>query len=400
MRRVLLAVMLLAPACTTHKDDAKADATVVLNAPFSTAPSIAEPIERGATLAVEQHNASGHGPRLRISRKDNRGSAAQGAANIRLAAAEHAVAVVDEGTGVDAAWQDAQDAGVPVGVVYQGGEGLVDAAARKSVFRIAPTNRGASFRLAEYLVPKGIPLALLHDDSPYGADGGKALAKAFSRNRSSIVADATLSAAAGADPAPHVLRARQADAKAVVVWAEPHVLAATLRAMRGAGWSVPVYASTSAEDPLVRQQLSAHPDWLDGLTFVSSRLTSEKGTAPFEAFRAAYEKRFGPVKVGVRSQGQEVVAPPDWAMYAYDFVNVVIDGLRRAGANRPGPKLLDAMERTEIRGANGDERGFNAKNHEGVVDDDIFFAAFRDMVWTPVRDDPLSATLPPIPQTL
>jgi branched-chain amino acid transport system substrate-binding protein len=404
MRRaalILLVALVLLPGCAKNAPGDDTAATIVLNAPFSTAPSVAEPIERGATLAVEQHNATGAAPRLRLARKDSRGSAAQGAANIRQAADQHAAAVVDEGTGVDAAWEDAQRAGLPVGIVHQGGEGLVDAAARKSVFRIAPTNRGASFRLAEYLVPKGIPLALLHDDSPYGADGGRALAKAFARNRSSVVADATLSAAPGANPAPQVLQARQANAKAVVVWAEPQVLAATIRAMRGAGWAAPVYASTSAEDPLVRQQLSAHPDWLDGLTFLSSRLTSEKGTAPFEAFRTAYEKRFGPVRVGVKTkQGKEVVAPPDWAMYSYDFVNVVIDGLRRSGATAAGPKLLEAMERTEIRGANGDERGFNSKNHEGVVDDDIFFAAFADMVWAPVRDDPLSATLPPIPQTL
>ena len=53
----------------------------------------------------------------------------------------------------------------------------------------------------------------------------------------------------------------------------------------------------------------------------------------------------------------------------------------------------------EVAGANGDERSFNERNHEGVVDDDSFFAQFQDMVWTPVRDDALSATLPPIPQT-
>ena len=43
----------------------------------------------------------------------------------------------------------------------------------------------------------------------------------------------------------------------------------------------------------MRQQLSDHPEWLDGLTFTSSRLTAEKGPAPYEHFRSAYEKRFG-----------------------------------------------------------------------------------------------------------
>jgi hypothetical protein len=34
-----------------------------------------------------------------------------------------------------------------------------------------------------------------------------------------------------------------------------------------------------------------------------------------------------------------------------------------------------------------------------VVDDDVYFARFKDMTYSPVADDPLSATLPPIPQT-
>jgi hypothetical protein len=34
-----------------------------------------------------------------------------------------------------------------------------------------------------------------------------------------------------------------------------------------------------------------------------------------------------------------------------------------------------------------------------VVDDDVYFARFEDMVYAPVADDALSATLPPIPQT-
>ena len=51
------------------------------------------------------------------------------------------------------------------------------------------------------------------------------------------------------------------------------------------------------------------------------------------------------------------------------------------------------------RGANGDERGFNEHNHEGVIDDDVFFARFHDMTFAPVEDDPLSSTLPTIQQT-
>jgi hypothetical protein len=52
-----------------------------------------------------------------------------------------------------------------------------------------------------------------------------------------------------------------------------------------------------------------------------------------------------------------------------------------------------------VEAANGDSRGFNQHNHDGVVDDDVYFAHFHDMTYAPVPDDPLSATLPEVPQT-
>jgi hypothetical protein len=52
-----------------------------------------------------------------------------------------------------------------------------------------------------------------------------------------------------------------------------------------------------------------------------------------------------------------------------------------------------------VQGANGDSRSFSSSSHEGVVDDDVYFARFSDLTYAPVKDDPLSATLPAIPQT-
>ena len=377
----------------------------MVNAPFSAQPFIAKSILQGTELAADQINAAGGVPlgkgkdkvRLRVQQADNGLSPATAATNVRNAVAAKAVAVVDEGTGVDASAPAAGAAGLPIGIVYQGGEALIDRASKPSVFRIAPTNRGMSFRLAEYLVPKGVRVAIIHDDSGLGADGAAALDKAFAENRSSVTT--TLTVPAAGDPAPQVLEARRSGATAVLIWARPAAVAAVVRAARSTGWTVPISTMTSGEDPLVRQQLSDHPEWLDGLTFTSSRLTAEKGPAPYERFRSAYEKRFGPDQVGVTSNGKPVVQPPDWPMYAYDFVNVLAAAMTRSGQSQASKELVAAMEQVEVNGANGDERSFNERTHEGVVDDDIFFASFHDMIWSPVKDDPLSATLPPIPQT-
>ncbi|MFL5954964.1 MAG: ABC transporter substrate-binding protein [Gaiellaceae bacterium] len=403
MRRTLAvpAAVLALTACGSHAPAQRAALTVVVNAPFSRSPYLGRTIENGARLAANEVNANGLriGDRtyeLRIRTMDTALSPARAVANVRRAVGQSAVAIVDEGTGIDASWRFAHD--VPICVVYEGGDQVTDPLARPNVFRIAPTDHGIAFRLAEYLVPKKLKVALLHDDSDYGAAGSRALNLAFSRNRSSIALDEALPADA-LDLGPQVLRARRAHATALLVWGRPSTIAAVLTAARSAGWDVPVFTPPAGADPFVRQQLADHPSWLDGLTFAGGRLTAEVGTGPFQAFEQKYESAFGVDKVGVKTRGgASVVEPPETAMYAYDFVNLLAAALLRAGSTEHA-KVTAALNEVTTEGANGDERAFNRHNHDGVIDDDVYFARFHDMTYAPVRDDPLSATLPTLPQT-
>ena len=373
---------------------------IAVDAPFSKSPYIGNTVANGVQLAADQLNNRGfHGVtfHVKVARFDNALSASRAVANMREALRRGAIAVVTDGTGVDATWQLADRAHVPIGIVYQGGKGLVDPVKRPNVFRIAPTDHGVAFRLAEYVVPKHLRVALLTDDSAYGQEGKAALGEAFSTTPRAVATRITIPSSAG-DVSPQVLEARRAHATGLLVWAQPSVLAKTIVAARSSGWQVPIFATPAAEDPLVRQQVADHPSWLNGLTFASGRMTAELGPAPWDAFEAAYESAYGATFIGVRSHGMRVIQPPDYAMYAYDFVNVLGAALERAGeASRA--KVLAAMTQVSTRGANGDERGFNERSHEGVVDDDVYFARFRDMTFRPVKDDPLSATLPTIPQT-
>jgi ABC-type branched-subunit amino acid transport system substrate-binding protein len=403
VRRVLLlAVVAVAlSACGSHSATPRAQLTVVVNAPFSRSPYLGQTIENGTRLAVSEVNAAGIPVRnktyeLRVRTMDTALSPARAVANVRRAAGQGAVAIVDEGTGIDASWRLAR--GVPICVVFAGGDQVTDPIARPNVFRIAPTDHGIAFRLAEYLIPKRLKVALLHDDSDYGAAGAHALGAAFSRNRSAVAIEETLPADA-LDLGPQILRARRAGATALLVWGRPATIASAITAARTAGWNVPVYTPPTGADPFVRQQLADHPSWVDGLTFAGGRLTSEVGTAPFRAFEQKYESAFGVDEVGVKtSAGKSVIQPPETAMYAYDFVHLLAAALVKVGSTDPA-KVTEALNEVTTEGANGDERAFNKHNHDGVIDDDIYFARFHDMTYAPVADDPLSATLPQLPQT-
>jgi ABC-type branched-subunit amino acid transport system substrate-binding protein len=365
---------------------------------------VAETIANGAELAVlELSNSKSLTVgdttyTFKVAKYDTGGSPTTAVANVRRAVAADAVTILDEGTGVDASWQIANEAHIPIGIVYQGGVELVDPATRPNVFRIAPTDHGVAFRLAEYLIPKGLKVALLHDDSGYGQQGAKVLDEAFGSNPESVAIRMTLPSSAS-DLAPQLLAARRAGATAVLLWAQGPVIAKALIAARSAGWNVPFYTPGAGADPVVRQTLADHPTWMDGLTFASGRLTAEEGPGPFNAFASKYRTAFGVEKVGVKtSSGEDVIQPPEYGMYAYDYVRVLIAAIQHAGGAENRAKLLSAMNEVTIEGANGDERGFNEKSHEGVVDDDVYFARFHDMTYSPVKDDPLSATLPTIPQ--
>ena len=64
-------------------------------------------------------------------------------------------------------------------------------------------------------------------------------------------------------------------------------------------------------------------------------------------------------------------------MYSYDCVNVLAAAVQRAGDPDDRTAVLDALDQVSVTGANGDQRGFNENSHEGVVDDDVYFAASK-----------------------
>ena len=408
MRRglfLLVGLALLAAGC--GKSSSSSDLghlTVAVDVPVTGSPYVAQTIRQGLELATANLNAGGgvrageKSYRIDVKLYDNHLSARQAVEDTRRALDANAIAIVTDGTGVNATWQIAQRDGVPISITYDGGSGLVDAETRPNVFRIAPTNHGIAFRYAEYLVPKKLKVALLSDDSAYGSEGAADLDRAFSENPEAVATKLTLPAGQS-DLTAQILRVKRSGATALLVWGQPPTIAAVLSAARSSGWDVPVYAPPTGADPFIRQQLADHPEWVDGLTFASGRMTAEVGTAPFESFQSQYESTYGADKVGVKtSAGEPVIQPPEFAMYAYDFAHVLTAAIIRAASTDP-KKITAALNQVTTQGANGDERGFNEHNHEGVVDDDVYFARFHDMTFAPVPDDPLSSTLPVIPQT-
>ena len=375
---------------------------VVVSAPVSTEPWIANSISNGARLAVDEINRRG-GFRLKGGQKklklvvlDNASSPATALANAREAVSRHAAVLLTDGTGATAVADVTDAAKLPAFILFNGGASLIDPARHPSMFRLAPADAIMTRRLADYIANQQPKVALLTDDSAYGEQGRAALRDAFKIDEVQVVSDQTIPRRAS-DLAPQVLAARRSGAGKLIVWASASDVAATLEAVHKAGWNVPVISGQTGEDPLIRQRLVAHPDYLRNFRFVSSRITAEMGPKPFNAFRARYEKALGVDKVGVKQNGRDVIQPPDWPMYPYDAVNLVDEAINSAG-ELGAPLLKTLNQGARIVGANGDQRGYSAEYHEGVSPQDMYFAQFEGFVFVPVSDDPLSGTLPSVNQ--
>jgi ABC-type branched-subunit amino acid transport system substrate-binding protein len=402
IRRLLVVLLVLAaPACSGSSGGAgktEGEVLVVVSAPLTAQPWIGRFAERGAQLAAQELNAAGGaaGRKVVVEVLDNGGSPQQAVKNARTAVAKHALALIIDGVGAIATADVTDPASLPTFIVFEGGASLVDAKERPTLFRMAPANKPMATRLSDYMSEKVKVVGLLADDSTFGREGATQTRIAFKRNEIKLVSDSTVPEGTS-DVAAQVLEARRKGAKALVVWTRATGLAAAVRAARSSGWNVPIYAGPTGEDPLLRQRLADHPEWIEGLTFVSFRITSETGPAPFAAYRKDYEKAFGVEKVGVKAGGRDVVMPPDWSMYSYDSVKLIAAVLKNSGG-RLGPPLMEAMQRTVITGANGDERGFGVEDREGVSPDDMYFGVFKDMRFAAVTDDILSTNLPVVEQ--
>ena len=400
-RRVVAAALsllaLLLTACSPGAASSD-EVLFVVSAPLTAQPWVGTFVQRGAELAAAELNDGGGvgGKQVRIEVLDNAGSPQRAADNARTAVARGAAALITDGVGAVAVSEVTDPVPLPVFVVFEGGESIVDPEQRPTLFRLAPANRPMSQRLADYVSEKAQSVALIGDGSSYGREGVEATRGNLARNDVAVTAEATIPEGAG-DVAPQVLEARRSGAQALIVWARASGVAAVVRAARSSGWDVPVFTGPTGEDPLVRQRLADRPEWLDGLTFVSFRITSEVGPEPFAAYRQAYEAKFGAEQVGVEAGGRPVLLPPDWSTYAYDAVKLTAAALGVAGGERGAP-LMEALNSTVITGANGDERGFGPADREGVSPDDMYFGRFEDLRFAPVDDDILSTNLPPVPQ--
>jgi branched-chain amino acid transport system substrate-binding protein len=378
---------------------------IALVVPSNAAPYLAQTVQRGADLAMREINASGGvdvgGSKRTVQLRtyDDGLDPQRTRSAVQSAIHDGAFGILTDGYGSLASAADSDAAGVPQIVIHNGSASLIDPAARPSLFRLGIANDAAASILSGYVAKSAKAPGILHDDTDNGRDGDKQLRAALPTAGVHPVASQEVAHDAPAvDAQVHALVDAHADA--LILWGSDAFVARAVVAAHGVAPSLPVFAGPSAESPLVRAQ--AGPDASDGVAFAASRMTSEDDSVSFGQFEhrlAAAEG--GPTDAGFKDrEGREIRQPADVEIFSYDAVALLGAAAAKLGSVAPSATLLQQMTKTRVRSVNGDARGFNPDNHEGVSDDDVYIARIHDMQLAPVKDEPLSATLPTADQIL
>jgi ABC-type branched-subunit amino acid transport system substrate-binding protein len=378
---------------------------IAVVAPTTAAPYLAQTLHRGADLAMRELNAAGgvtvNGTRhmVQIRTYDDALDPQRTRAAVQNAIHDGAFGIVTDGYGAMAAAADSDAAGVPQIVIQNGSASLIDPQGRPSLFRVGIANDAAASILSAYVAKSSKAPAVLHDDTDNGRDGDKQLQQALPTAGVHPVASREVAHDAPAVDA-QVRAVLDAHADSLIVWGTDTFTGRVIAAAHAAAPELPIFTGPSGESPAVRALAGA--DATDGVAFVASRMTSEVDSASFGQFEhrlAAAEG--GPIDAGVKDrEGREIRQPADVEVFSYDAVDLLAAAAQKLGSLQPSAKLLPLMTQTRTHSANGDARGFNPDNHEGVADDDFYIARFHDMVFAPVKDEALSATLPTSDQLL
>ena len=378
--------------------------TIALDVPTTADVYVASAISRGAGLAVKEANAKGvtvAGTTYTVALRsyDDNNQPSQSAQNVSSAISDGATAVIEDGLGAATSAPKGAAAGVPEIDVANGTAALMDQQNRPSLFRLGIANDAAATLLGRYIAQSSPKVAIIHDDTDSGRDGADQLSQALVTAGGR--ADPSMEVPAGAATFDSQLQSVVASgAGALAIWGGDLFVAKVVTSAHAAKFNLPVFAGPTGESPAVRA--TAGNTATDGLRFVSSRLTSEGDSTSFTQF----EQRIaaangGPTDAGFKdAAGREVRQPDDLDSFAYDAVNLVIAALKKQNSASPGQGLVSALGSVSVPSANGDTRGFNPQNHEGISDDDMYIAVIHDMKFAPVKDEQLSKALPVEDQVL
>ncbi len=243
-------------------------------------------------------------------------------------------------------------------------DSLIDPVKYPSAFRLAPSN-GQWDDAVRGFVLKQLNLkdvAVFGDTTGYGTSAVAATVAAFGKDGANVVSQAQIDATQP-DVTPDMLRAKNAGAKAIVVWTVSVGLLSRMMNVRATlGWDVPIVGHPSLGSGDIRNLLEKPANW-DKVYMVGYKTCSFDAAGKLPARSAAFVKSLAG-KVDLADTALW------WVACGYDAVNLVAKAVEASGASTPDAIIAHWNGLKSYPGVFG-EYTFNATEHNGYPQGDV-----------------------------
>jgi branched-chain amino acid transport system substrate-binding protein len=241
-----------------------------------------------------------------------------------------------------------------------------DAIASGSAFRVAPSNRLQAEKLAEYLVGvRGLDrVAILHDDSPFGTEGGDDIEKALDDQGATVVLREPFKV--GGDIHTPIMYAGQLDADALIVWTRDNGEAGRI--------TIEIQKANQAYQLVLSGNLATFDygknaaSQVTPVAFRDGILSVGTWAGPWfdlDRMRGFFE----------RFRETNNVEAPFQAVQVYDGILLLAQAARLAGSPDPAAVAAALGDTRDFEGA-GVPISFSASDHEGIGMEDMAILAF------------------------
>lgn len=241
-----------------------------------------------------------------------------------------------------------------------------DAIAEDTAFRVAPSNRLQAEKLASYLVEdRGLDrIAILHDDSPFGVEGGDDIEDALDDQGAAVVLRQSFKV--GSDIHTPVMHAGQLDADALVLWTRENGEAGRITIemhKANQGYQLVLSGNLATFDYGKNAASQVTPvAFRDGILSVG---TWAGPWFDLDRIRGFFE----------RFQETNNVEAPFQAVQVYDALLLLARASEEAGGADPAA-VAQALEDTRDFEGAGVPISFSPNDHEGIGMEDMAILAF------------------------
>ena len=243
-------------------------------------------------------------------------------------------------------------------------DSLIDPAKYPTAFRLAPSNGQWDDAVRGYVMKQlgAKDVAVFGDTTGYGTSAVAATVAAFGKDGAKVVGQAQIDATQP-DVTPDMLRARDAGAKAIVVWTVSVGLLSRLMNTRATmGWDVPIVGHPSLGSGDIRNLLEKPGNW-DNVFMVGYRTCSFDAAGKLPPRSQAFvEKLKGKVDLSDTSLW--------WVACGYDAVNLVASAVAAKGSASSDAIVADWNGLKDYPGIFG-SYSFSPEQHNGYPQNEV-----------------------------